>query len=146
MNFRERAFRILFGMAAAAVLTGCQTKVDTQPSAQPQFDPQVAAIEERMQTIARGLERYRGDVGDYPQKLDDLFASDAAGWKGPYVNTGPPAAPGAPSYTVDQQLTDLWGNRYEYTHDAKSAQVISFGPDKTKGTEDDIVVTASPSP
>ena len=83
MRFRDRLIRVGFGLAAVAVLIGCQTKVKPATESALLFDPQVAAVEERVRTIAQGLERYKIDTGDYPQKLDDLFASDAPGWKGP---------------------------------------------------------------
>jgi hypothetical protein len=112
----------------------------------PKFDARALAVEERMASIGRGIEHYKKDVGQFPQKLEDLFRSEAKGWRGPYVGTGPAAAPGAPAVTVEQQLTDLWGNRFKYEAGPDSAKVVSWGPDGKEGTSDDLLVTVPKGP
>ncbi len=125
-----------------AVWAGCQSREASPPSPPPKagaFDPRVPAMQERLESIGRGLAKYKKDLGAYPQKLDELFASSAQGWKGPYVGTGPASAPGAPSYSVEDQLRDSWGNPFKYVPGQDSPKVISFGPDGKEGTADDLV-------
>lgn len=121
---------------------GCQTRqAGPSPASKGSaFDPRVLAMEERLKDIGRGLAKYKNDLGRYPPKLEELFASTAPGWKGPYVASGPPAAPGAPSYTPQDQLRDSWGNALKYVADDASPKVMSFGPDGKEGTADDLVM------
>jgi hypothetical protein len=131
---------------AALVLVGCQDSGSSRPSdqgAQPQFDPQVVAAEEKMDVVKDGVQRYKQDVGEFPKTIDDLLASDAEGWKGPYVGTGTPVTADTPSYSQAELVTDPWGSRYQLDVDSDPSRLVSFGPDKTEGTEDDIVVTVS---
>ena len=141
----KRVMQAGWGVLAAAALIGCQGEPEAKKPPQPSFNPQALAVEARAQDIAAGIERYKIDVGQYPQKLDDLFSSDAPGWKGPYVGSGPPAAATGPSPGAQSLLTDLWGQPFEYVHDADSPQVVSSGPDQQRGTPDDIVVPVAPA-
>ncbi|MCR4411947.1 MAG: type II secretion system protein GspG [Thermoguttaceae bacterium] len=136
----------VWGCFAVAVVVGCQAEPAPAPTSVPKFDARALAVEERIATIGRGIEDYKKDVGRFPSKLEDLFRSEAKGWRGPYVRTGPAAAPGAPAVTVEQQLTDLWGNRFKYEAGPDSAKVVSCGPDGKEGTSDDLVVTVPKGP
>lgn len=135
-------------MAWSMVWAGCQARQAASPPApkEPAFDPRVLAMQERMGEFGRGLSKYKRDVGRYPQKFEELFTSTAPGWKGPYVGSGPPSAPGAPSYGVQQQLTDSWGNTFKYVPGGDTPKVISFGPDGKEGTADDLVVAPPADP
>ncbi len=135
-------WRVAAGVLLGLVVwAGCQGQQAPAPAAKaPAFDPRVLAMQERLEDIGRGLAKFKADVGRYPEKLEELFASDAPGWKGPYVGTGPPSAPGAPSYGVQQQLTDSWGNRFKYVAGGEGPKVVCFGPDGKEGTADDLVV------
>lgn len=144
MTGAKRATQVGLGLIAAAALIGCQAEQEAKKPSQPRFNPQAVAVEARAQDIAAGIKRYKQDVGQYPQKLDDLFTSDAKDWKGPYVGSGPPAVPDGQSHSAQNLLTDLWGQPFEYLDDAKSPKVVSQGPDKQRGTPDDIVVTVTP--
>lgn len=144
MTSAKRAMQLGWGLLASAALTGCQAEQEAKKPPQPRFNPQAAAVEARAQDIAVGIERYKRDVGQYPQKLADLFASDAKGWKGPYVGSGRPAVPDGQSHGTQDLLTDLWGQPFEYVNDTESPRVVSPGPDKQRGTPDDIVVTVTP--
>jgi type II secretory pathway pseudopilin PulG len=131
-------------MITAAILIGCQAKQEAKKPPRPRFNPQAVAVEARAQDIAAGIRRYQRDVGQYPQKLDDLFSSDAKGWKGPYVGSGPPVIPDGQSHGAQDLLTDLWGQPFEYVSGTESPQVVSPGPDKQRGTPDDIIVPVTP--
>ena len=143
MLFANRTTQMALGLMAAAALLGCQSKEQSQKPSQPKFNPQALAVEARAQDIATGIEKYKRDVGQYPQKLDDLFASDAKGWRGPYVGSGRPAVPNGQAHGPASLLTDLWGQPFVYVNDAVSPKVLSLGPDKQQGTADDIVVTVA---
>jgi hypothetical protein len=129
---------------AAAALIGCQGEPEAKKPPQPSFNPQALAVEARAQDIAAGIERYKIDVGQYPETLDDLAQSDAKGWKGPYLGSGPPATPTGQTHDAQSLLTDIWGQPFEYVHDADSPQVVSSGPDQQRGTPDDILVSVAP--
>lgn len=130
---------VVFAVVGWAGCQARQASPPTAPKAQT-FDPRVLAMQERLESIGRGLAKHRNDVGTYPQKIEELFASTAKGWKGPYVGTGPPSAPGAPPYGVEQQLKDSWGNPFKYVPAEDPPKVICFGPDGKEGTADDLVV------
>lgn len=90
-----------------------------------------------MAAIGQGLEKYKGDAGQFPtteQGLRALVATPAAApkpkaWKGPYV----PAA--------ETVLKDPWGRAYVYRGPSPSSPdyvLRSSGPDGTDGTSDDV--------
>jgi len=134
-----------WGLLTALVLSGCQGEPEAKKPSPPSYNPQAEAVEARAQDIAAGIERYKRDVGRYPEKLDDLAQSDAEGWKGPYVGSGPAAAPAGQTHTAQSLLTDIWGQPFEYVNEADSPKVISPGPDKQLGTADDIMVSVTPT-
>ena len=139
----KQVMQVGWGLLAATALVGCQGEPDAKKPPQPGFNPQALAVEARAQDIAAGIERYKTDVGQYPQKLDDLATSDAPGWKGPYLGSGPPAVPTGQSHGPQSLLIDLWGQPFEYVHGAESPKVVSLGPDQQRGTPDDIIVAVA---
>lgn len=46
-------------------------------------------------------------------------------WRGPYIE--------------EEKLKDPWGNEFQYESDGRTFKIISSGPDKDFGTEDDII-------
>lgn len=145
MTRTQRATLAGWGLLAALVFLGCQAEPEPQKPSAPAFNPQAEAVAAQAQDIAAGIARYKTDVGQYPAKLADLAQSSAPGWKGPYVGSGPPAAPTGQVHEAASLLTDLWGQPFEYTNEAESPKVISPGPDKQLGTADDIVVSVAPA-
>ena len=81
--------------------------------------------------IALALDLYELDNGGYPAKLEDIITkpSDAENWKGPYLKKGIP--------------NDPWGSPYVYrfpgTQNSEGYDLLSTGPDKKEGTQDDVV-------
>ncbi len=81
--------------------------------------------------ISLALDLFEVDNGNYPSALEDLVTkpSSAPNWKGPYLKKG--------------LSKDPWGNEYSYripgSHNTSSYDLLSRGPDKQEGTEDDIV-------
>jgi len=79
---------------------------------------------------------YRGDTGQSPTSWNDLIIKPTgmsawnpftqSGWNGPYVLDD-----GTGNYKID-----AWGQVYGLT----DSTIISFGPDKTQGTSDDIIL------
>ena len=67
------------------------------------------------------------DVGEYPQRLDDLIKSNgSAKWRGPYVKNG-------------LLPKDGWGNEFIYEvpgHDGRSYEIYSYGKDNAPGGND----------
>lgn len=103
--------------------------------------------------LAAGLERYRKDLGHYPEGLRELYRDVGKtreldrvrdrGWKGPYAmwpsdrEGQPPSRPGAPpEEQAAPTPTDPWGNRYSYArHDGHRYTLISVGADHALGGE-----------
>jgi general secretion pathway protein G len=81
---------------------------------------------------ARGIDRYRLDMRQYPSSLEELITkpSDATlanRWGGPYM---------------DKIARDPWDREYRYAapgkHNTESFDVWSVGPDGQDGSADDI--------
>lgn len=91
----------------------------------------VSAAKTQIKMFDDALEQYRGDVGEYPESLEDLVKnnSDNEKWKGPYLK--PASIP-----------KDPWGHDYEYTKETdengREYEIVSCGPDGEKGTGDDL--------
>jgi len=83
--------------------------------------------------IANALDRYRLDMGTYPEELSALTEQpedeDEDKWSGPYLKN-------------PEDLKDAWGNAIEYKFPGEvrenSYDLWSNGPDNEEGTEDDI--------
>lgn len=75
----------------------------------------------QMQMFETALDTYYLDVGDYPEDLNSLTKSDAAGWDGPYIKKLP---------------VDPWGNPYMLTtpgSDGANYVIMSLGKDGQQG-------------
>ena len=83
-----------------------------------------------IQTLSKACKMYKLDVGSYPQQLDDLFTLPSGlnntVWGGPYLDKAIPADP--------------WQQPYAYGADEQNDMVTitSNGPDRQKGTQDDV--------
>jgi general secretion pathway protein G len=91
------------------------------------------AARNQINQFKQALDLYRMDVGMYPtdqQGLSVLHSaptdlSNPAKWRGPYMKDEIPADP--------------WENPYKYVKVSESEiEIISFGPDRVEGTEDDV--------
>ncbi|MBF0253006.1 MAG: type II secretion system major pseudopilin GspG [Candidatus Omnitrophica bacterium] len=75
------------------------------------------------------LDIYELDMGDFPEKLEDLLDNPGSSknWKGPYLKKLP---------------KDPWGHNYLYKNPGDKSRygcdVYSAGPDEQAGTDDDI--------
>lgn len=84
-------------------------------------------------TIAGALDRFRLDMGTYPEELAELTEKpdddDEDKWAGPYIKN-------------PDDIKDPWGNavEYKYPGDVRedSYDLWCVGPDKEDGTDDDI--------
>ncbi len=85
-----------------------------------------------MQNYRSAVKSFEVDMGALPTKEQGVEAlrtnTGEENWKGPYLR--------------DASYKDGWGQMlvYEPAPDGKSFKVISPGPDKVMGTEDDIVL------
>lgn len=83
-----------------------------------------------IQTLSKACKMYKLDVGSFPQKLDDLFTLPSGlnntTWGGPYLDKQIPADP--------------WQQPYTYGSDEQNdiVTITSNGPDRQKGTQDDV--------
>jgi general secretion pathway protein G len=76
------------------------------------------------------LDLFELDMGDYPDKLDELVKKPSSGknWKGPYLRN------------MTSVPKDPWGSQYNYQvdKDSNSYSLFSVGKDGRANTEDDI--------
>lgn len=80
----------------------------------------------QMQMFETSLDTYRLDLGDYPEKLEDLRTGDKPNWDGPYLPKSVPLDP--------------WNNPYVYKKpglDGAPYYIASFGKDGKEGGEGD---------
>ena len=89
----------------------------------------VSAAKTQIKMFDDALEQYRGDVGDYPESLQDLVQNteDNEKWKGPYLK--PAAIP-----------KDPWGHEYEYKKPGDNDHeydIVCYGSDGEPGGEGD---------
>lgn len=83
----------------------------------------LAAVQ--MAALETALDTYRLDMGTYPKTLQELRASDAPRWDGPYIPKDVPKDP--------------WGNDYVYKVPGSNGEpysLKSFGADGKEGGED----------
>jgi len=95
-------------------------------------DAKIAAAKQTIVgTLGTALDLYEQDVGQYPEKLDELIQdSGKSTWRGPYLK----------STTIPM---DPWGNAYTYAPPGQNDtsgfyELSSNGPDGNANTEDDI--------
>lgn len=80
----------------------------------------------QMSAFETALDTYRLDMGQYPQKLEELRASDKPRWDGPYLPKELPMDP--------------WGNPYVYSAPGENGdpyKIMSYGADGQAGGEGD---------
>lgn len=84
--------------------------------------------------VAMHLERYRREVGRYPDRLEELVRSEgeapgSTAWGGPYLQNA-------------DLLNDPWGRRYQYrragVQNPNAYDLWSVGPDAKDATGDEI--------
>ena len=95
-----------------------------------------AETQAQINSFATALDAFKVDNGFYPSSTNGLEAliqqpPNAPNWRGPYLM----------SETVIP--ADPWGSQYHYIvpglHNTNSFDILSAGPDRRFGTEDDIV-------
>ena len=94
---------------------------------------QKTAAQTQISNLGTALDSYEVDVGSYPDSNQGLRAlqenpGGIEGWRGPYMKQEIPPDP--------------WGNPYMYEFPGKHGEghydLMSWGPDKRAGTDDDI--------
>ena len=108
---------VILGLLASLVGPAMFGKVDSS---------KVKTAQTQIQLLGTALDTFRLDVGDYPDQLSELRASDKRGWDGPYL---PKAIP-----------LDPWGNPYVYQKPGPNGleySLQSLGKDGEVGGADD---------
>lgn len=91
------------------------------------------AARTQISSYRTAVDLYRMDVGMYPQDQEGLEALRAAPsslnnpqkWRGPYIQ--------------EELVADPWDMPYVYGKiDEDTFQIVSYGPDRVQGTEDDV--------
>lgn len=108
-------------------LTGCGTS-----SLGRGQEARAEATRADISNLHQAIERFALDVGRYPTIEEGLniLEADAAPqirrWRGPYIKAAGP-------------LADGWGTSFQYSlPDGENYRVLSAGPDRQFGTEDDV--------
>lgn len=104
---------VILGLLASLVGPAMFGKLDTS---------KVKTAQAQMELLATALDTYRLDVGEYPEKLSELRASDDKRWDGPYLPKDVP--------------NDPWENPYSYERTGKAFSLKSLGRDGKEGGED----------
>ena len=109
---------VVLGTMATVAVTGTQDKALRN------------AARAQCGIFARAIDRYRFEVKQYPDSLEDLIdaPSDstlAERWAGPYLD-------------LKKLPLDPWDKEYRYQAEEKSYRVWSTGPDGQDGSDDDI--------
>ncbi|MEY4064680.1 MAG: hypothetical protein RIR26_888 [Pseudomonadota bacterium] len=81
-------------------------------------------------SIQAKLLQYQSDVG--------VFPSTAEGLQALMTNPGGSAKWGGPYFTVEEDIKDAWSTPFEYELTGKGNKLVSAGPDRQAGTEDDV--------
>lgn len=88
----------------------------------------------QVERIGSSIEQYNGDVGEYPQKLEDLIEDPGInGWLGPYGS--------------EKDLKDQFGKPLEYRNPGEDGpfDLLSYGKDgKPGGTSVDADIPYKP--
>ncbi len=107
---------VILGLLASLVAPEMLGKVD---------DSRIKTAQTQMSMLETSLNTYRLDMGNYPESLDELLASDKPNWAGPYFPKEVPPDP--------------WGNDYVYRmpgDDGAPFTLMSYGADGSEGGEE----------
>ncbi|MFO1078727.1 MAG: type II secretion system major pseudopilin GspG [Planctomycetota bacterium] len=104
---------VILGLLATMVATNVMGKSD---------QAKIETARTSIKTIESAVESYYITVGKFPTSLEDLTSEDVKG--GPYLKS---------------LEKDPWGNDFQFRgENKKDFEVLSYGPDGSEGTEDDI--------
>lgn len=134
---RRKGFTLMEVMLVLAILI-IMASLATYSIMVFQRNAQADAAKLQISGLARGCEAYQLDVGSLPNQLQDLItrpgnnAQGGSKWRGPYLK-------------MSQIPNDPWNNAYEFdptyidpNSQLPTALIRSNGPDRQKGTQDDI--------
>lgn len=128
----QRAFTLI-ELLLVLVILGVLAAIVVPKFAGRTEQARVTAALTQIATFGTALDAFEVDNGYYPKGrngLQDLVVQprDAQNWKGPYMKNEIPADP--------------WGNAYVYEcpgkHNPTGYDLMSMGPDKREGGDDDI--------
>jgi len=119
---------LLFILTVMAVIGGMLIRKAARPARQaPRIVPESVA-EREVDVLRIASERFRTDCRRYPTTQEGLDAllhdPGLPGWRGPYIKLLRP---------------DPWKTPYVYKEENGLITLLSCGPDRLDGTEDDII-------
>jgi len=87
-------------------------------------EAQVRATRSTLAALSTAIYMCELDTGGYPSSLSSLLKSDGSpNWDGPYSR---------------ENVVDVWGTPFAYELSGEHPRLISAGPDRITGTQDDI--------
>ncbi|MFQ5543392.1 MAG: type II secretion system protein [Nitrospiria bacterium] len=130
---------VIVVIAIMSILAGSLAPVISQQIEAARED----ATKVEMETLREALEAYAVDTSEFPDEqstssdsLVDLEEEPGGtnGWRGPYI---------IGKFSSQDYTTDAWNNayRYQYTSGSNLVTLTSQGPDRTLGSQDDILLT-----
>lgn len=123
----KKGFTLIELMLVVIIIGVLASLVVPQLSGKAERARKIAAKADIQANIPSALDLYEMDVGEYPQRLDNLVSGPSdENWSGPYLKKVP---------------KDPWGKPYCYKYPAdhnKTYDLSSSGRDKILGSEDDI--------
>lgn len=112
------------------------TEIDTTKERMSDLKKAMVGDARLIQNGVRTHFGYVGDIGQLPSSLSNLIANSdgVANWNGSYLPHG---------FDPNDYATDAWGIPIYYTSPGVPGELMelrSYGPDRSSGTSDDIVV------
>ena len=126
--------KFYFGVIVVLAVLGVSLFRATDSAATRQAEAPYLRATRHVDVLAEALGRYRFHTGAFPDTAQGLAAlvrdPQVPQWNGPYIN---------------QLRKDPWGTPYVYENAGPDGLpvVLSCGPDKTRGTPDDLTADAA---
>ncbi len=124
----RKTFSLIELMLVVIIIGVLASLVVPQLAGRAERARRVAAKADIEANIPSALDLYEMDMGEYPQKIEDLLegGSTSESWNGPYLKRVP---------------KDPWGEPYHYKYPGEHNRyydLFSSGRDEISGNDDDI--------
>lgn len=130
-KFGRKPSTLLLVMSVLVLVGGALVLQATRKAEPPSEYHRIKRADAELTALRIALERFKKDCGRYPTPEEGLEALA--------VNPGIETWGGEYKWRyINQIKPDQWRMPYQYVIETNEVTVFSFGPDKIKGTEDDL--------